>query len=75
MLFQPFVAKLQSELGPRVKVFYGEDVYAFRFLLVGKPTYIDSHPQEVQRILSGLIAAAQSIKDRPDEGRQAVGSP
>ena len=73
VVFQPFLARLESEMGDRVKVFYGEDVYANRFLLVGKPSYIDGHPQEVRRVLSALIAAHQAILDNPVEARRAVG--
>ena len=73
-VFQPFLAQLQAEMGDRIKVFYGEDVYAFRFMLVGKPAYIDSHPQEVRRVLRGLIAANQAIRSNPVEARLAVGA-
>lgn len=73
-MFQPFLAQLQTEMGDKMKTFYGEDVYAFRFLLVGKPTYIDSHPQEIQRILTALVEANQSILDNPVAARSAVGA-
>lgn len=73
VVFQPFISKLETELGSRIKVFYGEDVYAFRFLLVGKPLYIDRHPEEIKRVLRALIAAEQLVRDRPAEARKAVG--
>ncbi len=73
VLFQPFLARLEAEMGDRIKVFRGEDVYAFRFMLVGKPSYIDSHPQEIRRVLSALIAANQAILAKPFEARRAVG--
>ena len=73
VVFQPFLARLEAEMGDRVKVFYGEDVYSFRFILVGKPSYIDGHPEEVRRVLRGLIAASQSILANPVEARRAVG--
>jgi ABC-type nitrate/sulfonate/bicarbonate transport system substrate-binding protein len=71
--FQPFLAKLEAEMGDRVTVFYGEDVYAFRFMLVGKPSYIDGHPQEIQRVLRALIAAQQAIRAHPVEARHSIG--
>lgn len=74
VVFQPFLAKLQSEMGNRIAVFYGDDVYAFRFMLVGKPSYIDSHPQEVRAVLRALIAAQQAIRANPVEARHAVGA-
>jgi NitT/TauT family transport system substrate-binding protein len=70
---QPFLATLLAEMGDKLAVFYGEDVYAFRFLLVGKPAYIDSHPQEVRRVLGALAAAEQSIIGNPALARRAVG--
>jgi NitT/TauT family transport system substrate-binding protein len=73
VVFQPFLTKLESEMGDRIKVFYGEDVYSFRFMLVGKPSYIDGHPQEVRRVLSALIAAHQAILANLVEARRAVG--
>jgi len=73
VMLQPFIAKLEAEMGDRVKVFYGEDVYAFRFLLVGKPSYIDSHPQEVRAVLRGLISAQQASRANPVAARDAVG--
>jgi NitT/TauT family transport system substrate-binding protein len=74
VVFEPTLTVLKNEWGDRIKLFYGEDVYAFRYLLVGKPAYIDSHPQEVQRVLGALIVAAQSIRDQPVPARLAVGS-
>ncbi len=73
VVYQPFLAKLEAEMGDRIKVFYGEDVYAFRFMLVGKPSYIDSHPQEVRGVLRALIAANQVIRANPIEARRSVG--
>ena len=73
VVFQPYLAKLEMEFGERIKVFYGEDIYSFRFLLVGKREYIDRHPQEIERILKGLIAAEQSIRDQPIAARGVIG--
>ena len=74
VVFQPFLSKLETELGSRIKVFYGDDVYAFRFLLVGKPLYVDRHPEEIKRVLRALIDAEQLVRDRPAEARKAVGN-
>lgn len=73
VVFQPLLAKLEVEMGQRIRVFYGEDVYAFRFLLVGKPSYIDSHPQEVRGVLRALVAAKYAIRSNPVEARRSVG--
>ena len=73
VVFQPFLAKLEAEMGDRITVFYGEDVYAFRFILVGKPSYIDNHPHEVRAVLRALIAAYLAIRANPAEARRSVG--
>ncbi len=73
VVFQPYLAQLQNDLGSRMQTFYAEDVYAFRFMLVGKSAYIDSHPEEIARVLKGLIAANQSIRSDPDKARKQVG--
>jgi len=73
VVFQPILAKLEAEMGDRIKVFYGEEIYAFRFLLVGKPSYIDSHPQEIRGVLRALIAANKVIRANPVEARRSVG--
>jgi NitT/TauT family transport system substrate-binding protein len=74
VVYHPYLARLKGEMGERIKVFYGEDVYAFRFILVGKPAYIDSHPQEIQRVLSALLAANRAIRADPVAARRAVGA-
>ena len=74
VVFQPFLAQMELSMGAQMKVFYGEDVYAFRFLLVGRPAYIDGHPQEIRRILSALAQANQSIADNQVAARQLVGA-
>lgn len=74
VVFQPNLARLTAEIGNRIKVFYGEDVYSFRFMLTGKASYVDSHPQEIRRILRALVAAEQSISNHPTQASLAVGN-
>lgn len=74
VVYQPFLSQLETELGNRIKVFYGDDVYAFRFLLVGKPLYIERHPEEIKRVLRALVAAEQLVRDHPAEARKSVGN-
>lgn len=73
VVFQPYLARLQAKMGKRIQVFYGEDIYAFRFILVGKPAYIDSHPQEVNKVLRALVAANQTIQANPAQARRSLG--
>lgn len=74
VLFQPYLAKLQTDMGDKLTTFYGQSLFAVRFVLVGKAGYVDSHPQEVQRVLRALLAADQSIAANPAAARHIVGS-
>lgn len=73
VVYQPFLAKLQAEMGEQIKVFYGEDVYSFRFFVAGKPSYIDSHTSDIRRVLRALVKSSQMIHANPVEARLAVG--
>ncbi len=74
VVFQPFLAQLQAEMGDQISVFYGEDVYAFRFFLAGKTSYIDRQTSEVRGVLRALVQANQMIRSNPVEARLAVGN-
>lgn len=73
VVFQPYLAQLKARMGERIQVFYGEEIYAFRFILVGKPAYIDSHAPEVNKVLRALVAANQAIQADPLQARRALG--
>ncbi len=62
---QPYLSMATADMGDSINLTYGEDIYAFQFLLVGKTAYIDSHPQDIQRVLKGLVAAKRYIYDKP----------
>ena len=72
ILFHPFLATVMQQMGEQADVFYGEDIYAMRFFLVGKTSYIDSHPQEIRHILKGLITARRSIEVDPQSARKVL---
>lgn len=74
VVFQPHLAKLQAEMGDTIKTFYSEKLLSQRFLLVGKAGYVDSHPQEIQRVLRGLLAADAFIAADPVAARHMVGA-
>jgi NitT/TauT family transport system substrate-binding protein len=73
VVFQPYLSRLEQEMNGRIQVFYGEDIYSYRFLLVGKPAWIDAHPQEIQRVLTSLVAAKKFITEKPVAARLIVG--
>jgi NitT/TauT family transport system substrate-binding protein len=74
VVFHPYLAKLQAEMGDTIRTFYADKLYSARLVLVGKAGYVDSHPQELQRVLRGLLAGAASIAADPVAARLIVGA-
>ena len=72
VMFQPFLVQVQTDMGDSLKTFYGESLFSYRYLMVGKVDYIDGHPQEIQRVLRALLAANQSIATDLTAARQIV---
>ena len=60
-------------LGDGATIMYSEDVFVFRFLLAGRQDYIDSHPEEIRRVLAGLDASIRFIQQKPAEGKTIIG--
>ena len=73
VVFEPYLTGLMSELGGTVKAHYGEDVYAFRYVLVGNPSYVEAHSREIRSILSALNEANRLIRTDPRAARIVVG--
>ena len=74
VVFEPFSAKLHADMGDKIINFYAEKLFSMRFVLVGNADYVDSHPQEVQRVLRALLAADESIAADPVAARHMVGA-
>ena len=41
--------------------------------MVGKPSFIDQHPDEIRRVLTALIEANEVIQMNPEAARKTVG--
>lgn len=70
--WQPELARLQQALGTKVAALFEQDLFVYRFLLVGKVGFVDSHPHEVQRLLGALADSHQYMLDQPQDARQIV---
>lgn len=70
--WHPELARLQQELGTKATALFEQDLFVYRFLLVGKVEFIDSHPQEVQRLVAALLDSQQYMTDQPLDARQTV---
>ena len=71
-IWHPELARLQQALGTKAAALFEQDLFVYRFLLVGKIGFIDSHPQEVQRLVAALADSHQYMIDRPLDARQTV---
>ncbi|MFM9969332.1 MAG: ABC transporter substrate-binding protein [Burkholderiales bacterium] len=73
VVFEPFLAVVEAQMGASVRKFYGEDIYAFRYLLVGRTSYVEANPNEVRRFLGAVAQANRMIRDEPLVTRRLVG--
>lgn len=70
--WHPELARLQQAMGTKAAALFEQDLFVYRFLLVGKVGFIDSHPQEVQRLVAALVDSHQYMIDQPLAARQTV---
>jgi NitT/TauT family transport system substrate-binding protein len=68
--WQPDLAQLKFELGPTAVALYEPDIFVYRFLLVGKRSFLSSHPAQVRGVLTALEASGESMRRAP---QQAIG--
>ena len=71
-VWHPDLARLEQEYRDGTTL-YGEDFFVYRFLLVGKKSYIDGHPAQIRRILATLDESHRQIKADPARARALVG--
>jgi NitT/TauT family transport system substrate-binding protein len=72
-LWQPELARLQAELGLGGATIYGDDLFVFRFVLVGRRAYLSSQNEVVTRALSALADATDLVHDQPDAAAAVIG--
>lgn len=70
--WNPDLARLEQHFGQRGVTIYGEDFFVYRFLLVGRKSFIDRHPAQVARILSVLVTSNRMIKADPARTRSLL---
>lgn len=64
-LWQPELAHLQAELGLRGATVFGDDLFVFRFVLVGRREYLARQNETVTRLVAALADATDLIHDQP----------
>lgn len=72
-LWQPDLARVQAELGPGAVTLFGDDVFVFRFVLVGRRQYIDSEQEAVRRVIAALADATEMIHEQPEATAAVIG--
>lgn len=74
-LWQPDLARLQAELGAAAHTIYGDDIFVYRFLLVGRPQYLRDNLAAVTRVVAGLADATDFIHNQPRRAAELIGKP
>lgn len=73
-VWNPDLAKLEQEFGDAGVTIYGEDLFTYRFLIVGKQAYIDKHPETVRRALLSISEGNDFIHANPEAARAMLGA-
>lgn len=71
--WNPDLARLEAQYGKAGVTIFGEDFFVYRFLLVGKTSYLDSHPEQVGRILATFQEGNGLIRAEPAQARALLG--
>ena len=70
--WQPVLAQLQVELGPKALAIHETDLFVFRFLLVSTEAYAARHSAQTQRVLAALADSADSMKAAPSLSKAII---
>ncbi|WP_426105702.1 ABC transporter substrate-binding protein [Massilia sp. TSP1-1-2] len=73
-VWHPDLAHLNNTFGAKAVTLYGEDIFVYRVLLVGKLTYIAQHQAELRSLLAAIKASNSYIAEQPEQARAAVGA-
>ena len=78
-VWHPDLARAELTLGARGLTLYGEDVFVYRFLLVGQKSYIAQHQAALRQVLAALKDSNEFINAEPAQARamlsKAIGLP
>ncbi|MES2825162.1 MAG: NrtA/SsuA/CpmA family ABC transporter substrate-binding protein [Pseudomonadota bacterium] len=72
-VWHPDLARLQQLMQDKIVTLYDEDIFVYRFILVGKQDYIDQHPAEVRQVLLAISEATQFIHEQPSQAKAILG--
>ncbi|WP_426113009.1 ABC transporter substrate-binding protein [Massilia sp. PWRC2] len=72
--WNPLLANMLQQQGSNAVVMRIPDLFVFRFLLVGKRSHIDAHPDAMRRTLLALAQAVQYIQAQPAPAQALIGA-
>lgn len=72
--WHPELGRLKAELNDDGVALYGDDIFVYRFLLVGRQDYLDQHPGAVAQFVAGLADATDAVHAQPERARAIVGT-
>ena len=70
--WDPHLSALQTQLGDKGMIFYGEKIYAQAFNIAGARDYVGSHPETIKKLLRALVRAERFVTDEPVAARKFV---
>ncbi|HTD06318.1 NrtA/SsuA/CpmA family ABC transporter substrate-binding protein [Undibacterium sp.] len=71
-VWHPDLAELEQALANRVVTIYDEDIFVYRFILVGKQDYLDKHAAEVRQTLAAIEEATRFIREQPARAKITI---
>jgi len=74
ILYGANLAQIQTDMGAGLIRLPDVDAFASHSILAARASYVDSHPQEVQRALRALDAAIRSMRADPAAASRIVGA-
>ncbi len=73
-VWHPELGRLKAEMEDDGVALYGDDIFVYRFLLVGRRDYLDNHPAEVAQFVAALADATDAVHEQPARAREIVGT-
>lgn len=70
--WNPHILKARKQLPDNHIVFYGSELYTATFNLAALDSYVDAHPDVIERALRALLRAAVFVKENPEQARAVL---
>lgn len=70
--WHPDLARIEQKMGDRVITIRAEELFVYRFILVGRQDWIAQHPEAVQRVLAAVEDGTQFVHTQEDEAKVII---